>query len=296
MAKWILVIISLFFITGCETLTEMAKNVDIEQLKNIDPEALKKGDTSSLGDMLPGSLQEKIPAAKSKKPDKSINAFKSNCKGRDIWDNVDISMTYGGINGCFVNVKHSVDYYISNNERIRDYQLFQNGLIHIYASTSDKPKLSQSIGVRSFHLLPFNPTHSSYAKPDGSGMVDFIAPMGLRASVSKDSGKIVSLEGYTIRIGNMQHIDQMVAKKGDVTIKPKPGHVLVDYGFRLGEIPVSQMWRTVTVTDGYGNRCSTKITNFFKPRPGDAYEADFKFSSTSQVKNMLSSRCPQIRW
>ncbi|MCB1202527.1 MAG: hypothetical protein KDK41_17935 [Leptospiraceae bacterium] len=219
----------------------------------------------------------------------------SNCKGNKTFDMIDINMSYSDRAGCFMNIKNSFEFYSANQERDRSFMLYANGMTHVFISTGDKPRASQSIGCRSFHLLPFESTKGSFSKPDSEGFIDFTTPYGVKGRVNKTTS-ILSLEGFNVSSQPVAHIDTMIPLQGGVEITPQPGKVVVDYGFRMGEIPVSQMHRTVTVTDGFQNKCKIKITNFMKPRAGDPYEADFIYSNSDEVKAMLSKKCPKIRW
>lgn len=227
-------------------------------------------------------------------PMKGLSA-EGSCKANLSKENLDLGMNHGH-DGCFVQLSHPHDYYAANEKRTRTTQLYSNGLVYFYAETSDKPKMSQSIGTRTIQFLPFKPTMSSYSGPDSSGIIRFITPFGLKAEASTKTGLLTSVEGFDLRIGPMRHIDEMVRKNGDVTVTPRPGFVAIDYGFRLGNISTSQLWRDAIVMDGFGNKCTLKISTFFKNRPGDPDEVDYLYANNDAVKTMLARRCPQIRW
>ncbi|WCL50099.1 hypothetical protein [Leptospira sp. GIMC2001] len=196
--------------------------------------------------------------------------------------------------GCALVIEHSFEFYRKNETRTRTATIFNNGMIHFFVGTSDHKKLSKSTGAKTVHLIPFSETLIDLSSSNDEE-ISMKSPSGLNLKANFESGLISEIEGYEISFEPLTHIDTLAKINGGINIKPKPGNILIDYGFRLGEQPISQMNRNAAIYDGYGNSCAIKVKDVFKPDPKDRDEVILLYSNTEEMLKFINKKCPKIK-
>ena len=181
-----------------------------------------------------------------------------------------------------------------NENRNRSYKFYSNSMLMVFVGSDDVGLLPRADGSRMFHLLPMGSLTLHNYQQDGDN-VRANLPDGSKAVFSKSSGELVSIEGFQVNLSPLERIDKMDKKLGGIELVPEQGHILIDYGWRIGEVPISQLWRKVKVTDSYKNVCTLKMSEFFKKDPSGAVEIIFKFESNDEIDSFLKKQCPKIK-
>lgn len=182
-----------------------------------------------------------------------------------------------------------------NADRYRSCTFYASSMLMVFIGTNDYERMSRSTGSRMFHLLPYKTKTTPVFNDTESDRVTAVLPGGHRAEFSKTTGELVWIEGYTVKTSPVTHFDGMVRSRGGIEITPEKGYVLIDYGWRTGEIPITQLWRTAVISDGYGNKCVVKMSDLFRPNPKDRDEVFFKFLTNVEFDAFLKQKCPAIR-
>ncbi|MBW7857725.1 MAG: hypothetical protein H3C43_05410 [Leptonema sp. (in: Bacteria)] len=107
--------------------------------------------------------------------------------------------------------------------------------------------------------------------------------------MSKETGEIVGIDGFKFEISPLDHIDKLKAAKGGFRVLPLEGHLVVDYGFNMGDSPAGSSYIHPTITDSQGNKCIVKMAEVVELMDGK-----FKFTTNQEVRNFLKVRCPKI--
>ncbi len=214
------------------------------------------------------------------------------CDTQKQFANLDVRISHSRIRGCNISADQSFDKQKTQNERNRSWTFFADGLIMIFVGTNDYDRMSQATGSRCLQI--FGRFREAPAFTETKDGVRLTLPTGRNALFSRETGDIVSLDGFDVQLTPLEHFDQMAKKEGGVAIKPRAGSLLIDYGWRTGEMSISQLWRPAVVLDGAGFKCTLKIGDFFSQDPEDADEVIFKHASDDALYTFLKSRCPGI--
>lgn len=214
------------------------------------------------------------------------------CEAREQFGNLDVRISHSRIRGCNIAADQTLDKQTAQSGRNRSWTFFADGLIMIFVGTNDYDRMSQATGSRCVQL--FGRRQQTPAFRETEGGVQLTLPSGPTAIFSTETGDILGIQGFDVQVTPIEHFDQMAKKEGGVTIKPRPGSLLIDYGWRTGEMSISQLWRPALVTDGTGKQCSLKIGDFFAQDPADADEVIFKHANDEALYTFLKARCPGI--
>ena len=82
---------------------------------------------------------------------------------------------------------------------------------------------------------------------------------------------------------------------GGAELVPEKGYILIDYGWRTGEIPLTQLSRSVVIRDGYGNACKVRMSDLIMIDPTGAEEVKSRYESNAAFDAFLKKKCPNIR-
>jgi hypothetical protein len=119
-------------------------------------------------------------------------------------------------------------------------------------------------------------------------------PSGHKAEFSMESGEPIDLEGFHIKLSPLEHMTQIEKNKGFLEITPQNGFILMDYGWRTGEIPMSQLYREIKIIDGAGNSCKAKMNEVFQKDPRDSDEVVFLHETNDKLMKFLQKKCPKL--
>ncbi len=191
--------------------------------------------------------------------------------------------------------QQSYDTYRANSNRNRSYTFYTNSMLMVFIGTDDVGLLPRADGSRMFHLLPFRTKAEPEFQDSLSDSVTAVLPGGHRAVFSKQTGELIELEGFIVRTSPLVRFDEMVKKSGGVELVPEKGSILIDYGWRTGEIPITQLWRTAVISDGYGNSCKVSLRELFRVDPDDRDEVIFKYQNNEELDTFLKSKCRNIK-
>ena len=197
---------------------------------------------------------------------------------------------------CTISAGESWDYSDKKESRYRSFMFIPNGQVMVFTSTKDDERMSRSTGSRYFHLLPFKTQVEPTYSDAGDGTVDIISPSGHRAKFSTETGEPVSIEGITIKVYPLKHIKEIEKNNGLMDISAEKGRLLIDYGWRTGEVPISQLWRNIDIKDGYGNVCKAKMSDVFKKDPKDSDEVIFIHDTNAKLRQFMKKKCPKIKY
>ncbi|MBN1498857.1 MAG: hypothetical protein JW982_01760 [Spirochaetes bacterium] len=190
----------------------------------------------------------------------------------------------------------SYDAYRLNNNRNRSYTFFADSKLMVFVGTDDVGLLPRADGSRMFHLLPFKTNAVPEFTDTDTEDVNAVLPDGRNAVFSKTTGELAAVEGFIVASSPIARFDEMDKKSGGIELTPEKGSVLIDYGWRIGEIPISQLWRTVLVLDGYGNKYKLKMSDFFRADPDDRDEVIFRFRNNEELDKFFKVKCPKLKY
>ncbi|MCB1142972.1 MAG: hypothetical protein KDK54_12070 [Leptospiraceae bacterium] len=209
--------------------------------------------------------------------------------------NLSISKGTSKWNGCVLRTNISDELRERFEGRDRGYTFDKNGLLMVFIGTNDYDRFSKSTGSRCLHFLPVLKQGTPSFVDLGDGKVEAILPSGHKAHFSTETGDLLWVEGYKVQTSPIEHMDKMVKKQGGIDITPEKGSLLFDYGWRTGEMSVSQLWRKSVIYDGYGNKCNIKNKDVFKKDPRDSDEVVFRYDSQAKLEAFLKKKCKKIR-
>jgi hypothetical protein len=185
-----------------------------------------------------------------------------------------------GSGSCFVSVSPND----SNGLVYRNYGVFSDGLFMVFNSFGDSEDTAKDTGAREFHFFPRAGVpllHIDAAAPSvsvtlGDGGTVVFDPATAQP-VSSDRGT-VTVAGSVDR-GN----------KGGVEF-PSYAGLMLDSGFRMGELPSGKPNAESVFRDAAGKTCALKNNELFAYAGGDR---TFKFDDAA-LKTFLAARCPAL--
>ena len=217
-----------------------------------------------------------------------------NCNITKQLGNLEIHIYKSKWAGCQIIAGQTYDYGKQFGKRYRSFTFSANGQVMMFVNTNDDERLSRATGARCFHLLPFRKPAEPSFTDNGDGTVSLVLPSGHTAVFSTSTGEPISVEGFNLKLSPLQHISQVEKNRGFVDIAPQKGFLLLDYGWRTGEVPISQLWRDITIADGSGASCKAKMSDVFKKDPRDPDEVVFIPDTNEKLKAFLKKKCPKI--
>jgi hypothetical protein len=217
-----------------------------------------------------------------------------NCDSSRQFGNLEVKLYKSKWGGCKLSAGQTYDYGKQLGKRYRSFTFSANGQVMMFVNTDDDERLSRATGSRCFHLLPFKrPVEPSYTD-NGDGTVTLNLPSGHTAVFSTSTGEPISIEGFNLKISPLQHMSRIEKNRGFVEIVPQQGFLLFDYGWRTGEVPISQLYRDITIVDGSGASCRAKMSDVFKKDPRDPDEVVFIHDTNEKLKAFLKRKCPAL--
>lgn len=185
-----------------------------------------------------------------------------------------------GSGACFVSIhpNNTTDLIY------RNFGIFSDGMFLVFNSFGDSEDTAKDTGAREFYFFPRSQTPTLQIDPaapsvtvtmvDG-GTVTFDPATAQPRSADRGS---VTVTGPVDR-GN----------KGGVEF-PSYAGLMLDAGFRMGELPSGKPNNDSTFRDAAGRTCTVKNNEVFAYANGDR---DFKFDDAG-LKKFLATRCPAL--
>ncbi len=212
------------------------------------------------------------------------------------FNNLEMKIIKSMWQGLYLSTGQSYQLMKSQGDRNRSYSFFASGLLMVFVGTHDYDRNSNSTGSRTYHLLPFKEKRDPSFNREDESTVEALLPSGHTARLSAETGDLVGIEGYTVTTTPIGHFDSMVKSSGSVEIRPLKGYLLIDYGWRTGEMSIGLLWRPAVIYDGAGNRCSIKNSDVLTRDPRDSDEVIFKFKNNDGLDRFLKNKCPKLVW
>lgn len=184
----------------------------------------------------------------------------------------------------------------------RTFSFEQTGHFNIFVSTQESEFLSRSTGMRSFYLFPrsqnlnFDITESNFAEQNSNSTIELIHFKDYEQRevvLNARLGTLVSMTGYEV-VSSQPQIN--LKNKGGVELKPLPGYLLIDVGWRLGNLPGSGAIGKSGVSiirDGYQHECKVKNLEIFDY--SDSNVLPLKYPTNEALQEFLKQKCPTLQ-
>ncbi|GAB4023820.1 MAG: hypothetical protein Fur0010_27040 [Bdellovibrio sp.] len=172
----------------------------------------------------------------------------------------------------------------------RDFMFGDESWLMIFASLGDGPQGTDT-GARMFSFFP-RVQDLSFSLDENAQKVTILIPNGASMTFDLATHSIVSSTDMVMKD------DGRVTRsnRGGLELTPLKGIVL-DEGWRLGELPRIQLSRKSTFIDNAGNKCDVVNSKLFKlvyDNGGDVDGAVLKFVTDEDLRIFLNKDCPKI--
>ena len=185
-----------------------------------------------------------------------------------------------GDGGCFISIT-PVD---TNGLVYRSYGIFSDGMLLVFNSFGDSEDTAKDTGAREFYFFPraqapvlsidASAPSVSATLPDG-GTLTFDPATAQPSATDRGSVKAAA------------KVDR--ANKGGVEFPAYSG-LMLDAGFRMGELPSMRPGAESVFRDANGRTCPVKNSEVFTYGGGDR---SFRFDDAG-LKAFLAGRCPAL--
>ncbi len=186
---------------------------------------------------------------------------------------------------CMITLGDGINY-----PKYRSYMFSTNGDMIVFNSFGDGSP-SQSTGARSYILFPrTNPLE--YKIEDNH--IHIKTPSGVRFIFSGKKGDLVEVHGMYFTLDDEVRGDN----NGGLDLHPYQG-LIIDEGWRQGELPRVNFKRSSHFKDGNGNLCKVLNSDIFEAITdgGGAIDgARLKFVSSQDMRYFLQNKCPKIKY
>jgi hypothetical protein len=190
------------------------------------------------------------------------------------------------INGeCMISLGDGVNY-----PKYRSYMFSTAGDLIVFNSFGDGSP-STSTGARSYILFPrTNPLE--FKIEDNN--IHVKTPSGVVFVFSGKKGDLVAVHGMYFTLDDEVRGDN----NGGLDLHPFKG-LIIDEGWRQGELPRVDFKRSSHFKDGHGNFCKVLNSDIFEAiidNSGAIDGAKLKFVSPGDMRYFLENKCPQIKY
>lgn len=185
-----------------------------------------------------------------------------------------------GSGACFVSVHPNSSVGLV----YRNYGVFSDGMLLVFNSFGDSEDTAKDTGAREFYFFPRTQVPTL--------QIDPAAPS---VSVTMSDGGTVTFDPATAQPSAADRGTVTVAgtvdrgNKGGVEF-PSYAGLMLDAGFRMGELPSGRPNAESAFRDASGRTCTVKNNEVFVYANGDR---DFKFDDAG-LKAFLATRCPKL--
>lgn len=181
---------------------------------------------------------------------------------------------------CFVSIhpNNSTDLVY------RNFGIFSDGMFMVFNSYGDSEDTAKDTGAREFYFFPRS------------------GPAVLHIDPSLPAVSVTMVDGGTITF-DPATAQPRSADRGSVTVTgpvdrgnkggvefPSYAGLMLDSGFRMGELPSGKPNNDSTFRDAAGKTCTVKNNELFAYADGDR---TFKFDDAG-LKALLATRCPSL--
>lgn len=180
---------------------------------------------------------------------------------------------------CFLSIQ-SME---STDLVYRSYGLFSDGVLLVFNSFCDGP-VASCTGAREFHFFPRRGALKLHIDPAVPSVAATLEDGGL-ATFDPATAQLASLERGEVVVD--PNVDP--GNQGGVEI-PRYAGLMLDAGFRMGELPSGKPGRTSTFRDAAGNTCTVTNSEIFAYANGDRA---LKFDDAG-LTAFLAGRCPGL--
>ena len=180
---------------------------------------------------------------------------------------------------CYVDI-HPID----SSPVYRDYAFFGDGMLMVFNSYCPEDNTVKCTSAREFYFFPRRNAPEL-----------FLDPAAPAVSVKMPNGGLVVFDPATAQIRSVD--------RGGVTVSPRidpadrggvefPSYngLMLDAGFRMGELPSGKPDNESVFRSAYGQQCKVKNREIFSYANG---ESSFKFVD-QQLSVWLKTRCPGL--
>ena len=185
-----------------------------------------------------------------------------------------------GSGACFVSVHPNN----STGLVYRNYGVFSEGLFMVFNSFGDSEDTAKDTGAREFHFFPRAGVPMLHIDP-AAPSVSVTLPDGGTVVFDPATAQPVSSDRGTVTVAGT--VDR--GNRGGVEF-PSYAGLMLDSGFRMGELPSGKPNGDSTFRDAAGVTCTLKNNELFAYADGDRA---FKFDDAA-LKAFLKTRCPQL--
>lgn len=181
---------------------------------------------------------------------------------------------------CFVSVQPNN----STGLIYRNYGIFSDGLFMVFNSFGDSENTSKDTGAREFYFFPRSVVPTLQIDPAGPSVSVTMADGGT-VTFDPATAQPRSTDRGTVTVAGT--VDR--ANKGGVEF-PSYAGLMLDAGFRMGELPSGKPNGEAAFRDAGGRTCKVKNNEVYAYADGDR---TFKFDDAA-LKAFLAARCPTL--
>ncbi|MBI2363212.1 MAG: hypothetical protein HYV15_07510, partial [Elusimicrobia bacterium] len=181
---------------------------------------------------------------------------------------------------CFV----SITPMDSTGLVYRNYGVFSDGMLMVFNSFGDGDDTAKFTGAREFYFFP-----------RAGALRLAIDPAAPSVSVTMADGGVLAFDPATAQVRAVDRGSVTVAARVDPADKggvefPAYSGLMLDAGFRMGELPSGRPGAESVFRDANGRSCAVKNSEVYAYAGGDR---SFKFDDAA-LKAFLKTRCPNL--
>ncbi|MDE2292020.1 MAG: hypothetical protein KGL53_08050 [Elusimicrobia bacterium] len=181
---------------------------------------------------------------------------------------------------CFVSITPAD----TNGLVYRDYAAFSDGMLLVFNSFGDGQDTSKYTGAREFYFFPRRQAPTLAIDPAAPSVAVTMADGG-RLTFDPATAQPTSVDRGSVTAA--PRVER--GNKGGVEF-PSYAGLMLDAGFRMGELPSMRPDAESVFRDANGNACAVKNSEVFAYAGGDR---SFRFDDAG-LKAFLAKRCPTL--
>jgi len=168
----------------------------------------------------------------------------------------------------------------------RSYTFSSNGTFMVFNGYGNGSPSSDT-GARVFRFFPrLNNRLEIFQDKDGKPVVRL--PSGSDVTFDTRTGKIESFTNVTF----VEDFAINRANKGGIEITHFNG-LLLDFGFMMGNDPITVSTRKALFTSSGGNKCQVRNDDVIEYNPSDKnWDYPFRYDTDQKLKDFLDVKCP----
>lgn len=173
----------------------------------------------------------------------------------------------------------------------RDFMFGDQSFLMIFASLGAGSP-STDTGARMFSFFP-RATDLAYSLDENAQKVIIKVPSGATFTFDLAQHELESFTGLNV----IDHRQVTRSNRGGMEISPLNTGIVLDEGWRLGELPRTLKGKTSQFEDAHGNKCTVKNGDIFDLEydpSGGINGAVLKFVTDEDLRDFLVQDCPKI--